>query len=70
MNSYGNVKEHPLTITSLASTSRRRCKCGCGTRATHLGRANGLGMYSGCHQSVIIWRSTKGDKIRFTDINR
>ena len=62
---YASVKEHGLGVVKVPSKSRRRCQCGCKSRATHIGTANGMGMYSGCHQSVIIWKSTKGNKIGF-----
>jgi hypothetical protein len=28
--------------------SRRKCHCGCGQRASHLGMCNGVGMTTGC----------------------
>lgn len=35
--------------------SRRRCGCGCKTRATHLGMANGVSLASGCELSMRRW---------------
>ena len=35
--------------------SRRRCDCGCGRRATHVGTANGIAMMSGCELQVARW---------------
>lgn len=37
------------------STSRRRCPCGCGKRATHVGTADGLAMMMGCELHVARW---------------
>ena len=35
--------------------NRRRCYCGCGAKASHVGMANGLGMTSGCELSMRRW---------------
>lgn len=34
---------------------RRKCYCGCGTRSTHLGMANGICLESGCEFSMRQW---------------
>ena len=39
----------------VASTSRRRCDCGCQKRATHLGMANGVCLMIGCELYVRRW---------------
>jgi hypothetical protein len=36
-------------------SSRRRCHCGCKTRVTHLGMANGIGLTEGCQLYVTRW---------------
>jgi hypothetical protein len=38
--------------------SRRRCPCGCETRATHMGMANGLALASGCSLAIARWVKT------------
>jgi hypothetical protein len=35
--------------------SRRMCRCGCGKRATHMGMAKGVALYSGCDLTVARW---------------
>jgi len=35
--------------------TRKRCRCGCGGRKTHVGMANGVGLMSGCEFSVRRW---------------
>lgn len=35
--------------------SRRKCHCGCNGRQTHIGIANGVGLYWGCELSVRRW---------------
>jgi len=35
--------------------SRRRCHCGCGKRATHIGLANSMAMTRGCELYVRRW---------------
>ena len=37
------------------SISRRRCGCGCGRRATHMGLANGVCMSTGCELYIRRW---------------
>ena len=50
-----SADEHIRYIQAMPSQSRRRCPCGCGTRATHLGMANGIGLMSGCEMRVRRW---------------
>ena len=38
--------------------ARRRCYCGCGNKATHLGMANGMGLTRGCELSMQRWAKT------------
>lgn len=34
---------------------RRNCACGCKKRSTHMGRANGMTLMSGCELRVARW---------------
>lgn len=38
-----------------APDRRRKCHCGCGGRATHVGGCNGIALTSGCEMSVRRW---------------
>lgn len=38
--------------------SRRRCHCGCGGKATHTGRADGITLVNGCELSMQRWVRT------------
>lgn len=51
-------------VVKVMPQSRRRCHCGCGARATHLGRANGVGMTVGCELSVRRWARKPQDAWR------
>ena len=44
----GGLPGHIRYAEPVASTSRRRCGCGCKRRATHIGMANGVALISGC----------------------
>lgn len=35
--------------------NRSRCGCGCGGKASHVGKANGLAMATGCEWSMRVW---------------
>lgn len=37
------------------STSRRRCDCGCKTRASHTGMGDGVALMMGCEFHVRVW---------------
>lgn len=50
---WGHADLHRRTI--LEAPSRRKCKCGCGGRSTHVGLANGIGMTTGCEWAVRVW---------------
>lgn len=52
---YANADLHTRTFTTVDSKSRKRCSCGCGKRATHIGLANGVAMMSGCEMKVRRW---------------
>lgn len=55
MTIYADADVHIRTLTKTKPTSRKRCSCGCNKRSTHLGRANGVGMMSGCELVVRRW---------------
>lgn len=50
-----NALTDPRTSVPTQSRSRRRCYCGCGQRASHMGQANGVTMMMGCELSVARW---------------
>ncbi len=52
---YADARTHKRTMKKAASTSRKRCSCGCGRRATHIGLANNLGMLGGCELTIRRW---------------
>ena len=52
---HADADIHLRTLTKTKPTSRKRCSCGCNKRSTHLGRANGVGMMSGCELVVRRW---------------
>lgn len=55
MTTSANALRDTRTIHPVRSTSRRKCPCGCGRRATHSGAANGIGMMIGCEFHVRRW---------------
>lgn len=51
---HGSARGHRAMVAA-SPQSRRRCPCGCGTRATHTGLGDGLALTSGCELSVRRW---------------
>lgn len=51
---YGSSTSHER-YAQPAPRSRRKCVCGCNTRATHAGAANGVALMSGCELHVRRW---------------
>jgi len=49
----GSASDHIRYMEPM--NSLRKCPCGCGGRATHLGMANGVGLISGCELRVRRW---------------
>lgn len=47
--------EHVRYCEPIYSRSRRRCYCGCGKRASHVGKANGIALSSGCEMAMKRW---------------
>jgi hypothetical protein len=43
------------SMQMIRSQSRRRCHCGCKTRATHLGMGDGVALMNGCEFYVRRW---------------
>lgn len=52
---WADSEIHKREIVKLNPRRRKRCPCGCGTRATHGGTANGIGMMYGCELFVRRW---------------
>lgn len=51
----GSALQH-IRYTELAPKQlRRRCGCGCGQRATHVGMANGVALAHGCELRIARW---------------
>ena len=50
-----NAFTYPRTKIPAPPRSRRRCHCGCGKRASHMGQANGVTLMMGCELSVARW---------------
>jgi hypothetical protein len=55
---HSNGMEHVRYIQPIPGSGpggRRKCRCGCGRRATHLGMANGLALTHGCEMKMRRW---------------
>ena len=57
---WGSAEHHgrysePLSNFIKDKRRLRKCHCGCGRKATHLGMANGVGLSEGCEFSVAKW---------------
>lgn len=50
----GSAEGH-RTFGAAAPTSRRRCSCGCGSRASFVGYGDGVALMMGCEISVRRW---------------
>jgi hypothetical protein len=52
---FGSI--HHVRYAELISKGekRRRCRCGCNRLATHIGKANGVALCSGCELSMRRW---------------
>lgn len=53
-----SAKDHARYSKPVDSRSRRRCHCGCKTRATLGGFANGVILVNGCEFSIATWVKT------------
>ncbi len=52
---WGSATEHKRYIDPIAKGIRRKCRCGCGRWATHVGKANGVALTMGCELLVRRW---------------
>lgn len=53
---WGSSEAHTRYMEPLPKTRRRRmCRCGCRKRHTHVGKANGIGLFGGCELTVARW---------------
>jgi hypothetical protein len=52
---HGSATEHQRYLQQISPKNRSRCRCGCKTRATHTGCANGVALMSGCELHVRRW---------------
>jgi len=55
MEGYANAETMERGVRKAPSSSRRRCPCGCGQRATHAGHCNGITLVMGCEMYVRRW---------------
>ena len=51
---WASATEHARDVWP-APDRRRKCYCGCGGRATHVGGANGIALTGGCELSMRRW---------------
>lgn len=52
---YGSATDHVRYMEPLPPKSRKRCGCGCKKRATHMGMANGVGLFRACELRIRRW---------------
>lgn len=52
---WASARVHLRYADPIDGRSRRRCHCGCKRRATHVGKANGIALTSGCEIQVRRW---------------
>lgn len=52
---HGCSSFHKRYMQPVPRRSRRHCTCGCKTRATHSGMANGVCLITGCELSIRRW---------------
>lgn len=51
----GSVSEHHRYSMNFQPNRRRKCHCGCETRATHYGMDNGVVLSMGCDLYIRRW---------------
>jgi hypothetical protein len=51
----GSADAHIRYIEAMPARKRKKCRCGCERRATHLGMANGVCLVSGCEMRIRRW---------------
>jgi hypothetical protein len=52
---HGSARDHRRYVELLPGRFRQRCDCGCGQRASHVGKANGVALTSGCELTMRRW---------------
>lgn len=52
---YSAANREDRDIVKCQPRSRKRCYCGCGGKATHVGRGQGCAMMGGCELYVRRW---------------
>ena len=55
---FGLSSEHIRFAVAVKNSSCGRCSCGCESRATHHGAANGIVLVTGCQLSIQRWIKT------------
>lgn len=55
MQSYSSHAREDRDLKKVRPSSRRRCDCGCGGRATHIGTGQGAAMVTGCELTIRRW---------------
>jgi len=53
-----SASENVRYCEALPKPHRRKCRCGCGGKTTHAGKANGMALTSGCELVVRRWVKT------------
>jgi len=56
---WGSADQHRRYLVP-APNRRRKCRCGCGGHTTHIGKANGVALTSGCEMHVRRWVRQEG----------
>ncbi len=59
---WGSASHHRRVFVP-APNRRRKCWCGCGGRATHMGTANGVTLMSGCEWTVRKWVQAQDQRV-------
>lgn len=54
---WASATEHVRYMEPITGDKRRRrkCRCGCEKRQTHVGKANGMALMGGCEMAVARW---------------
>lgn len=53
---WGSATHHVLYVEpAVPAMRRRKCRCGCGGKITHMAAANGVGLSWGCEMDTSRW---------------
>ena len=52
---WGSIGHIRYAEPIVGRKGRRKCRCGCGGRRTHMGMANGVALTGGCELSMRRW---------------